>query len=60
VVKGPIELSDWLNLGLMATAIFLPWFALDMLYFREFFYFILLWFLLRNYLTEKAENSRTG
>ena len=49
--KLNISISDLVNLLIMALAIFLPWLALDMFYFREFFYFVILLFLLLKYLT---------
>lgn len=59
VTKTQINYSGWVNLLVMATAVFLPWLALDMLYFREFFYFILLLFLLKNYLSDRNVSDET-
>lgn len=46
------SIADFNNMLIMSIAIFLPWLALDMLYFREYFFFVALLFLLKKYLTE--------
>jgi hypothetical protein len=46
--------SDWMNMGILAIAIVMPWFGLDVLYFREFFYFPAILLLMKKYLVENA------
>lgn len=53
--KLKMDFSNKVYLLILAGSIFLPWFALDMLYFHEFFYFIILLFLSRNYLAERIK-----
>lgn len=55
--KIKLNLSQNIFLLIMAAAIFLPWFVLDMIYSQEFFYFIILFFLAKNYLAEATFNS---
>jgi hypothetical protein len=50
MTKPVSYLSGFINMVIMFLAIFLPWFALEMLYFREYFYFVALLFLLKEYL----------
>jgi hypothetical protein len=50
--KAKMGFGDWGNMALLAVAIFIPWFGLDVLYFREFFYFPILLMLLKRYLLE--------
>jgi len=49
-----MDFSKWVYFLIMAIAVVLPWFALDMLFYREFFYFTLLLFLSKNFLAEKT------
>ena len=54
-----VELADKIHMGfskwgyflMMTVAVVIPWFALDILFFDEFFYFILLLILSRKYLS---------
>ncbi|MDR3587303.1 MAG: hypothetical protein P4L59_18605 [Desulfosporosinus sp.] len=52
VDRTNMDLSKWLSFLIMAVAVLLPWFALDVLFFHEFFYFILLLILAKRYLAE--------
>lgn len=49
--------SKWVALSILACAIFLPWMALDILYFSEFFYFILFFLVAKSYLKDMADNA---
>lgn len=55
VNKVKLTFSQAVYFLILAVAVLLPWFALDMLYAKEFFYFILLLFLAKNYLTSKPD-----
>ena len=67
VGKIKMDISRRMYFLIMAASVFLPWLALDMLYSDEFFYFILLLFISKNYLSnasnkqlnnnKKAENA---
>lgn len=52
--KSKISFTDFGNMMIMAAAVFVPWFGLDVLYFREFFYFPILLLLLKRYLWENS------
>ncbi|MBF7097337.1 O-antigen ligase family protein [Alkalibacter mobilis] len=55
--KSHVGFTDWGNMVIMTTAIIMPWFGLDVLYFREFFYFPLLLLLLKGYLWENSRDA---
>lgn len=55
ISRSKMDFVKWIYFLIMAVSVILPWFALDMLYYREFFYFILLLFLSRDYLAENTK-----
>lgn len=54
IEKVKLNYSQRIFFLIMGVSVFLPWFSLDILYFQEFFYFTLLFFLARNYLSESV------
>ncbi|QSX09593.1 hypothetical protein J0B03_05920 [Alkalibacter rhizosphaerae] len=52
--KSSIGLSNWGAMAIFAVAVIMPWFGLDVLFFREFFYFPIMWMLLKRYLWERS------
>jgi hypothetical protein len=52
VKKIKMDFPQKIYFLIMAFSILLPWMALDMVYFHEFFYFLLLLFFAKNYLSE--------
>ena len=58
--ENKASFSKWVAVSILACAIFLPWMALDILYFSEFFYFILFFLVAKNYLTDMADNATDG
>lgn len=56
--KGSLAWSDWGNLLVFGAAILIPWFGLDVLYFREFFYFPLMLLALKAYLVEQPHEEK--
>lgn len=59
VDKTKLNFSRSLYFLIMGSSVFLPWLALGMIYSKEFFYFILLLFLSRKYLSEE-NNEKYG
>lgn len=55
--SAKISFADFGNMMIMAAAVFVPWFGLDVLYFREFFYFPILLLLLKRYLWENSSEA---
>lgn len=53
VDKIKIDLVNFTYLLIMASAVLMPWFSLDILYFDEFFYFTILVLVSRNYLCKR-------
>lgn len=51
IITAKMYLPEKLYFLIMLAAVILPWFALDVLYFDEFFYFTVLLFLAKNYLS---------
>jgi hypothetical protein len=52
--KSKLIYSDWINMGILGIAIIMPWFGLDVLYFREFFYFPVILLTMRKYLVQNS------
>jgi hypothetical protein len=55
MTKPVSKISGLINMAIMFLAIFLPWSALEMLYFREYFYFVVLLFILKDYLASNND-----
>lgn len=55
VDKTKMAFSEYIYFIIMVSSVFLPWFALDMIYNEEFFYFILLLLLSKSYLSKKGK-----
>lgn len=55
--KTRMEFSEYIYFFIMTFSVLLPWLSLDILYFDEFFYFTLLLFLSKNYISLKPNDS---